>query len=303
MIDPAPLLDSKLSLRAKGIWGLYMAAGKALSAAEIYPLVPEGRDAVRKAVRELISAGYVSEVSFRTENGQWSYQLQVTQAWFTGDGFSGTLLYGTASSLEANSTSVELTNVSSPKVSGVPPEDEEEYVEMSWPGFDEEPKVTKAKIDDSDSGAIGKLTDPIDKKELRKQKYKKTSFSAVPDSMLRKSKPEQEWNTSDLVAEFYDLVRGLDNWAPSQVNGQQLASWINQKVGQGIARYTVLKAMRGFFNDPRLTNDLGIGQPLWRRFIAYYPTVHGKYVNDIPVEYADDDFLNHQDKMLKLLEG
>jgi len=70
MIDPAPLLDSKLSLRAKGIWALYMAAGKALSAAEIYPLVPEGRDAVRKAVRELISAGYVSETSIRTAKGK-----------------------------------------------------------------------------------------------------------------------------------------------------------------------------------------------------------------------------------------
>jgi len=297
MIDPAPLLDSKLSLRAKGIWALYMAAGKALSAAEIYPLVPEGRDAVRKAVRELISAGYVSETSFRTENGQWSYQLQVTQAWFTGDGFSGTLLYGTANKLITTSTLVELTNVSSPNVSGEP-EEEEEFVEMPWPGFD------NPETDSTDEvGVVGKLTDPIDKKEMRKLKYKKTSFEAVPASMRRNERPEAEWTTQDLVAEFYELTREHGKGAPSQVNGKGLASWINLQVGQGVPRKALLRALRAFFSDPRLVRDPGVGQPFWRRFIAYYPTVHGLFANDTEVEYADDDFVAHQAKMLKLLEG
>jgi len=295
MIDPAPLLDSKLSLRAKGIWALYMSAGKALSAAEIYPLVPEGRDAVRKAVRELISAGYVSETSFRTENGQWSYQVRVTQAWITGDGFSGTLLYGTASKLITNSTLVELTNVSSTNVSGEP---EEEYIEMAWPGFDEPETKTKGEV-----GVVGKLTDPVDKKEMRKLKYKKTSFEAVPPSMLRNERPEDEWTTQDLVAEFYDLTREHANSAPSQVNGKSLASWINQQVGKGVPRPGILRAIRAFFNDPRLIRDPGVGKPFWRRFVAYYPTVHGLFANPKEVEYADDDFLAHQAKMLKLLEG
>jgi hypothetical protein len=302
MIDPAPLLDPKLSLRAKGIWGLYMAYGRALSAAEIYPLVPEGRDAVRKAVRELVAAGYVSETSFRNKNGQWAYELDITQAWITRDGFSGTLLYGTASIANSLNTLVELTNVSSPNVSGVPPEDVEEYVEMSWPGFEDEPKVTKAKIDDTDTGAIGKLTDPVDKKELRKLKYKKTSFEAVPESMLRHDRPESEWTTQDLVAEFYALAREVSGGSPSQINGRSLATWINQRVGEGTPRSGLLKALRAFFKDPRLTKDVGIGQPLWRRFIAYYPTVHGIYSRDTEVEYADGDFLAHQAKMLRLLE-
>ena len=305
MIDPSPMLDSKLSLRAKGIWGLYIAAGRALSAAEIYPLVPEGRDAVRKAVRELISAGYVSEVSFRSQNGQWAYQLDITQAWFTRDGFSGTLLYGTTNKLIATSTLVELTNVSSPNVSGTPEhEQQEEYVEMAWPGFDEPeaPKVKKTRIDESDSGAIGKIVEPLDKVEMRKQKYKRTKFEAVPASMLRQERPEDEWTTPDLLAEFYALTRLHAPGIPSQVNGKGLASWINQKVGEDITRLTILKAIRGFFNDPRLTNDAGIGNPLWRRFIAYYPTVHGIYSRETEVEYQDDDFLSHQSKMLKLLE-
>jgi len=303
MIDPTPLLDSKLSLRAKGIWGLYMAAGKALSAAEIYPLVPEGRDAVRKAVRELISAGYVSETSFRNKNGQWSYELEITQAWFTRDGFSGTLLYGTASKLITNSTLVELTNVSSTNVSGEP--EKEEFIDMPWPGFDDEAPVTKKTRKSTDyveTGVVGKLTEPIDKVAMRKQKYKKTKFEAVPASMLRQERPEDEWDTNDLLAEFYALTRAHAPGIPSQVNGKGLASWINQKVGEGITRYTVLKAMRGFFNDPRLTNDAGIGNPLWRRFIAYYPTVHGIYSKETEVEYQDADFLSHQSKMLKLWE-
>ncbi|NDA61957.1 MAG: hypothetical protein EBX50_07935 [Chitinophagia bacterium] len=299
MIDPAPLLDSKLSLRAKGIWGLYMAAGKALSAAEIYPLVPEGRDAVRKAVRELISAGYVSEVSFRTQNGQWAYQLQVTQAWITGDGFSGTLLYGTASSYSTSSfnTLEELTNVSSPNVSGEP-EEEEEFVEMPWPEFDE--PSTKS---DDEVGVVGKLADPVDKKELRKQKYKKSSFAAVPESMLRNERPETEWTTQDLVAEFYDLTREHAKGAPSQVNGKSLSAWINQQVGQGVPRIAILRALRAFFNDPRLVRDPGIGKPFWRRFIAYYPTVHGRFANVEDIDYSDERFSAHQAKMLKLLEG
>ena len=259
MIDPAPMLDSKLSLRARGIWGIYMSEGKALSASEVYPLVPEGRDAVRKAIRELISAGYVSEVSFRNPNGQWAYQLQVTQAWITGDGFSGTLLYGTASKLKANSTLVELTNVSSTNVSGEP--EKEEFVEMPWPGFDdpEEPKAKKPRIDDSDTGAIGKLTDPVDKAEMRRQKYKRVQFAAVPESMLRSEREEDQWTTQDIVAEFYDLTRKHADGAPSQVNGAQLSTWINQQVGKGEPRIGILRAIRAFFNDPRLTRDPGVG--------------------------------------------
>ena len=303
MIDPMPMTDPKLSLRARGIWGIFMNAGRAMTAAEIYPLVPEGRDAVRKALRELIDSGYISEVSFRNLNGQWAYQLEVTQAWITRDGFSGTLLYGTASIANNLSTLVELTNVSSPNVSGVPPEKDtqEEYVEMSWPGFDDEPEVKRKKTPEPESGAVGNL-DLTDRKERLKAKYKKTKFEAVPASMRRDERPEDEWTTEDLVAEFYELTRKVASGVPSQVNGKSLASWINQKVGEGIARKSVLKALRAFFNDPRLTRDPGVGSPLWRRFIAFYPTVHGIYSKETDVEYADVDFLAHQAKMAKLLE-
>jgi hypothetical protein len=58
-----------------------------------------------------------------------------------------------------------------------------------------------------------------------------------------------------------------------------------------------------FFEDPRNLNDVGVGQPLWRKFMAYYPTVYGLVSTTQKVVYSDDEFLAHQEKMLKLLGG
>lgn len=303
------MTDTRLSLRSRGIWGLFIGMGRAMSASEIYPLVPEGRDAIRKALRELINAGYLTETRFQDQNGQWAYELSITPAWFTGDGFSGHLQYGTAISYSTSSLStlIELTNVSSNNVSGVPPEEvnnEEEYVLVSWPGLDEEPQEPKAKkkwVEEEEFGAIGAL-DLRDKKEIRKAKYKKTKFEAVPASMLRNERPEELWTTEDLVSEFYELTRNTAPNVPSQVNGKNLATWINRQVSDGVTRLAMLKAMRAFFNDPRLTKDPGIGHPYWRRFISYYPTVHGIHSRTEEVAYTDDEFEAHQARMLKLLE-
>jgi len=286
-----------------------MAMGRTLTTSEIYPLVPEGRDSIRKALRELISAGYVSETKFRGKNGQWTYQLDVNQAWITRDGFSGPLLYDTAISYSTSSLStlIELTNVSSNNVSGVPPEEvntKEEYVLVSWPGLDDEapePKAKKKWVEDDEVGVVGNL-DLRDKKEVRNAKYKKTKFDAVPAGMRRHERPEELWTTEDLVSEFYELTRESAPNVPSQVNGKNLASWINRQVSDGVTRLAILKAIRGFFNDPRLTKDPGIGHPYWRRFVAYYPTVHGIYSRTEDIEYTDDEFEAHRAKMLKLLE-
>jgi len=309
VVSSTPLTDTRLSLRSRGIWGLFMAMGRTLTTSEIYPLVPEGRDAIRKALRELISAGYLSETKFRNKNGQWTYQLDVNQAWITGDGFSGPLLYGTAINYNTNSLStlIELTNVSSNNVSGVPPEEvnnEEEYVLVSWPGLDEEPQEPKAKkkwVEEEEFGAIGAL-DLRDKKEIRNSKYKKTKFDAVPAGMRRHERPEELWTTDDLVSEFYELTRKAAPNVPSQVNGKNLATWINRQVSEGVERLSLLKAIRAFFNDPRLTKDPGIGHPYWRRFVAYYPTVHGIHSRIDEVEYTDEEFEAHQARMIKLLE-
>lgn len=309
MISSIPLGDNRLSLRSRGIWGLYMSHGRVLKTSEVYNLVSEGRDAIRKAVRELIDLGYLKEHRYQDHNGQWAYELQVAQAWFTGDGFSGHLQYGTASSYSTNSLStlIELTNVSSNNVSGVPPEEviiesKEEYVMVNWPGFDDEPEQPKSKkAQEEEFGVIGNL-DLRDKKEILKAKYKKTKFEAVPASMRRNERPEELWTTDDLLGEFYELTRKTAPNTPSQVNGKNLATWINRQVSEGVKRIAILKAMRAFFNDPRLTKDPGVGNPYWRRFISYYPTVHGIYSREDELTYTDDEFEAHQARMIKLLE-
>jgi hypothetical protein len=105
------------------------------------------------------------------------------------------------------------------------------------------------------------------------------------------------------VAEFYDLVKQAVPNTPDQVNSRYVATWINKKVGEGVQRISLLKAMRMFFEDTRNLHDTGIGKPLWQRFFAYYQTVHGIVNRSSEPEYSDDDFTNHQEKMLKLLGG
>lgn len=295
---------SPLSLRARGLLALFAELGRVVPANEAQRYLPEGRDAIRAVYRELTSAGVLTLSRFQSVTGQWVTEYRLTRAWPTDawkteDGFSGDLsveqLEATSSKLLAvfpnGNTSNSSGNPKSPNL------DFEEYVEMPWPGFDDEP-VSKA---DDEAGVVGKL--PQDKRELRQAKYKRTKIEAVPEHMRRHERPESEWTTADLCGEFYDLTRKHAPGVPMQVNGKNLASWINQRVGEGTPRTAVLKAIRMFFNDPRLIRDAGIGQPLWRRFLAYYPTVHGMVAKAETIDYADESFLDHQDKMMKLLEG
>jgi hypothetical protein len=139
---------------------------------------------------------------------------------------------------------------------------------------------------------------------MRNAKYKKTKFEAVPASMRRYERPEENWNSKDLVSEFYDLVREKASGIPGQINGEQLAKWINKTISESDAtNLSILKAIRVFFADPRLLNDAGIGQPIWRRFIAFYPTIHGITSRVAETDFVDEDALANQERMLKLLEG
>ena len=146
--------------------------------------------------------------------------------------------------------------------------EEEEYIPMPWPGFDDFDGLPKT-TSDEETGIVGKIQD---KRSARNEKYKRTKIEAVSPAALRHERPEQDWTTNDIVAEFYALSRDAAPGIVSQVNGGQLASWINRQVGQGVPRIRVLRALRAFFEDPRNTRDAGSGQPLWRRFMAYFPT-------------------------------
>jgi hypothetical protein len=213
----------------------------------------------------------------------------------TDNGFSG-LLYIDNYNTNGITTSTNIDTDTNVSVSiGASPLKEEE---MAWNLDGDEPVKKKTMESEATPGAVGKLDD---RQSRLNAKYKKP-VKAQKDSRDRINTPEELWSTNDLVAEFYDLVEKAAPGVPSQVNGKYVATWINKQVGEGTPRIAVLEAMRMFFSDPRLTHDAGVGKPMWQRFFAYYPTVHG-LVNKKKTEYEDDDFKNHQEKMLKLLEG
>jgi hypothetical protein len=295
-----PIINPKLSLRARSLFYFYAEKGRVISAEELKTMqeVPEGRDAIQAAINELKDLKYVKSVRIRN-NGQWVSKLKFTESALkmlsTDNGFSG-LLYIDNYNTNGITTSTNIDTDTNVSVSiGASPLKEEE---MAWNLDGDEPVKKKTMESEATPGAVGKLDD---RQSRLNAKYKKP-VKAQKDSRDRINTPEELWSTNDLVAEFYDLVEKAAPGVPSQVNGKYVATWINKQVGEGTPRIAVLDAMRRFFSDPRLTHDAGVGKPMWQRFFAYYPTVHG-LVNKKKTEYEDDDFKNHQEKMLKLLEG
>jgi hypothetical protein len=170
---------------------------------------------------------------------------------------------------------------------------------MTWnlDGEEEAPKK-RGFTEDLDAGAVGKLED---RQKKLNAKYKRQTKSEHA-GRNRKDVPEADWTTTDLIAEFYALADEKAPGVPGQVNQVRMAGWINKQVGLGTERTVILGAIRMFFSDPRMLHDLGVGKPLYQRFFGYYLTVHG-VVSKKPTVYEDEDFLAHQEKMLRLLKG
>ena len=292
----SPYSNPYLSLRARGLYAFYIETGRVLSADEISTAVPEGRDAIRSATKELKDAGYIKAVKAQV-GGQWRTTLK-----FTDDGLSGVgnpgVLYSllNTNDITTSLNVLEVLRTSNTSAALKP----KEGIEMGWPNLDENLPKKKSDIDEA-PGAVGKIED---KKAMRNAKYKKTKFEAVPASMRRYERPEETWTSKDLVSEFYDLVREKASGIPGQINGEQLAKWINKTISESDAtNLSILKVIRVFFADPRLLNDAGIGQPIWRRFIAFYPTIHGITSRVAETDFVDEDALANQERLLKLLEG
>ena len=292
----SPYSNPYLSLRARGLYAFYIETGRVLSADEISTAVPEGRDAIRSAMKELKDAGYIKAVKAQV-GGQWRTTLK-----FTDDGLSGVgnpgVLYSllNTNDITTSLNVLEVLRTSNTSAALKP----KEGIEMGWPNLDENLPKKKNDIDET-PGAVGRIDD---KKAMRNAKYKKTKFEAVPASMRRYERPEETWTSKDLVSEFYDLVREKASGIPGQINGEQLAKWINKTISESDAtNLSILKAIRVFFADPRLLNDAGIGQPIWRRFIAFYPTIHGITSRVAETDFVDEDALANQERLLKLLEG
>ena len=306
----SPYSNPYLSMRARGLFSYYAELGRVVAADELSAVMPEGRDAIQGAINELKRNQYI--MTTREWNGtKWFSAMKFTEAakklLNLNTGFSG-LLYIDSDTTTNTSTStsnkpiVELLRSST--ISRTASSKSEGGPEMGWDLDGELPAPKKRfRIDaeDDSSGAVGKVED---KKALRQAKYGAKDLDSDP-IRNRSHKPESDWATKDLVAEFASLLNKSDaRDVPMQINTQQLAIWINKMVGEGVTRQQMLLAIRMFFEDPRNLNDAGVGVQIWRRFIAYYPTAHGLVTREeLPASYVDEEFKTQQDKMLRLLGG
>ena len=306
----SPYSNPYLSMRARGLFAYYAELGRVVAADELSAVMPEGRDAIQGAINELKRGQYI--MTTREWNGtKWFSAMKFTEAakklLSLNTGFSG-LLYINSDTTTNTSTStsnkpiVELLRSST--ISRTASSKSEGGPEMGWDLDGEQPAPKKRfRIDaeDDSSGAVGKVED---KKAQRQAKYGAKDLDSDP-IRNRSHKPESDWATKDLVAEFASLLNKSDaRDVPMQINTQQLSIWINKMVGEGVTRQQMLLAIRMFFEDPRNLNDPGIGVQIWRRFIAYYPTAHGLVTREaLPTSYVDEEFKAQQDKMLKLLGG
>lgn len=306
-----PIVNPGLSLRARSLFYYFLEKGRLMSADELWASkeFPEGRDAIVNALNELKAFKYVRAVRTNV-NGRWVHQLKFTDASLkmlgnSVPGFSGHMYVYRDASVNTSTSTSDLTTsskhidtVTNVTVS-IPEQAREEGKEMAWnlDGEEETPKK-RGFTEDLDAGAVGKLED---RQKKLNAKYKRQTKSEHA-GRNRKEVPEANWTTTDLIAEFYTLADEKAPGIPGQVNQVRMAGWINKQVGIGTERSVILAAMRMFFADPRMLNDLGIGKPLYQRFFGYYLTVHG-VVTKKPVVYEDEEFLAHQEKMLRLLRG
>lgn len=303
----SPYSNPYLSARAKGVFAYYAELGRPVSADELSAVMPEGRDAIQSAINELKRFGYI--ITTREQvNGKWNSYMKFTEGakklLGTDTGFSG-LLYVYSDTATVTSTN-DISTVDKPilellrssNISRTASSKEGEVMGWDLDG-DETPKPKKF-VEEDAAGAVGKIED---KAAMRKAKYgAKANVASVKH---RSNKPEEIWNTADLVSEFGSLLnQSSAGHLTMQLNTQQFAIWINQQVGKGVTRQQMLAAIRMFFEDPRNLNDAGSGVPLWRKFIAYYQTVEGTVAREeLPDSYDEDMVRRQQEKMLKLLGG
>jgi hypothetical protein len=310
-----PIVNPGLSLRARSLFYYFLEKGRLMSADELWASkeFPEGRDALVNALNELKTFKYVRAVRTNV-NGRWVHQLKFTEQavnmlseagvntapWKSGHMYvyRDTSINTSTSTSDLTVSSKHIDTVTNVTVS-IPEQAREEGEAMAWnlDGEEEAPKK-RGFTEDADAGAVGKLED---RQKKLNAKYKRQTKSEHA-GRNRKEIPEENWTTTDLIAEFYAMVDDKASGVPGQVNQVRMAGWINKQVSLGTERVVILAAMRMFFADPRMLNDLGIGKPLYQRFFGYYLTVHG-VVTKKPVVYEDEDFLAHQEKMLKLLRG
>lgn len=249
--------DPRLSARARGLLMTYvMVHGGDVPAARVMAEeLREGRDAIRTAMRELSSAGYIAVVQYQTRSGQWFKKAVVvpqsadiepprtdSQASATEDGFSGHLPSGYPKTTAGNqpmTTEPVVLPPSGGSTTGARLTARQEG-NMGYDFFDEpapqQPKTKRAK--------------PTDK---------------------RSGKAPGDWNINDMVAEFDLLASEHTADRAGQVNYAALRGSLSRYRQRASASALVL-GIRDFFADPANVRDVGTGPPLWKRFLGWFPT-------------------------------
>ena len=181
----SPFTDPTLSLRARGFLAFCIEVGRVPTVPELETALLEGRDTIRGIKQELIDRGYIRKEKFRVK-GRIRTEYYLTDACITGDGFtrdgiSGPLSNCTTKDLKTNSYIINgITNVI-PLIGAQAPQ-EEKGVSMTWPGLGD-PEVNpsrRPRIDDDDSGAVGKIHDPA--KNRAKKKRRVTKIEMYPQA-------------------------------------------------------------------------------------------------------------------------
>jgi hypothetical protein len=302
--------DPRLSLRARGLYRFFVEVGRVIPAQELADsaAVPEGLHSVESAMKELKTFNYIKAVKYQAKGTtQWRTILKFTDETlnlfvpeFADKRISPVLSTVSTNSYSDMSSDLNIDTVTNVTVSiGAAPQTEK-GIEMAWSMFEDstDPKSKKKVLDtEDDSGAIGKVnTLKVGGARRKKTKVEHTARNRI-------NVPEEDWTTNDLCAEFYDLLILVNNNAPNQMNAKHLATWINKRVAEGVDRFSILKGIRMFFADSRMFYDIGIGLPIYQRFMSYYGTIHGKVSRVDEPTGLDEDTLAHQEKMLKLLES
>ena len=277
-----------LSLRAIGLLHFYRDAGRALPAHEVTELVREGRDAIRAAMKELEEAGLIEFHKFQI-NGQWRTEVQLVQKPFsqeiTGNGFSGPLPEDPLLTTSDITTSDITTSTNDYSL------DIDTYTNK------------KSKL---------RLVKEEKKKEEEKSIVTESDFlpgisihrlgiDPIGDPNHRSNKPEVEWTTKDLVTEFMHIAYE-EGFASVPIPGAEVGKIMNKLFADGLTRYQILQLIRKFF----VTNiwpSMIHPRSLWASFMSFAYKWKDA-VNKEPVNYRfSPEFLEHQKKMLKLLES
>ena len=277
-----------LSLRAIGLLHFYRDAGRALPAHEVTALVREGRDAIRAAMKELEEAGLIKSHKFQI-NGQWRTEVQLVQKPFsqeiTGNGFSGPLPEDPLLTTSDITTSDITTSTNDYSL------DIDTYTNK------------KSKL---------RLVKEEKKKEEEKSIVTESDFlpgisihrlgiDPIGDPNHRSNKPEVEWSTKDLVTEFMHIAYE-EGFASVPIPGDEVGKIMNKLFSDGLTRYQILQLIRKFF----VTNiwpSMIHPRSLWASFMSFAYKWKDA-VDKEPVNYRlSPEFLEHQKKMLKLLES